>query len=226
MSALKKWGVKTQLLFFCPFWWLENQLCCHKSCVQTAVECLSSFESPWNQASMGCFCMTLVTNIVRQKWLKPPASKSKFHCWRLDFHPHSWFSNHHQDGDDEMGGFPTMRTTFLGKGLKLTENLWFMDAAQSRKGLWQMGLSLIRKNFICMQITQISKRKRWGKQKVYWRQKNQKKAPNKKKNVAKKSEKVQNTDFHAKKFKPRKVATPGTYLDETSESTDDSSSDD
>ena len=52
------------------------------------------------------------------------------------------------------------------------------------------------------------------------------KAPNKRKNVAEKSEKVQNTDFHAKKFKPRKVATPGTYLDETSESTDDSSSDD
>ena len=44
--------------------------------------------------------------------------------------------------------------------------------------------------------------------------------------MAEKSEKVQNTDFHAKKFKPRKVATPGTYLDETSESTDDSSSDD
>ena len=100
MSALKKWGVKTQLLFFCPFWWLENQLCCHKSCVQTAVECLSSFESPLNQGSMGCSMTLWVTNIVHQKWLKPPASKSKFHCWRLDFHPHSWFSNHHQDGDD------------------------------------------------------------------------------------------------------------------------------
>ena len=48
------------------------------------------------------------------------------------------------------------------------------------------------------------------------------KAPNKRKNVAEKSDKVQNTDFHAKKFKPKKVATPGTYLDET----DDSSSDD
>ena len=59
MSALKKWGVKTQLLFFCPFWWLENQLCCHKSCIQTAVECLSSFESPLNQASMGCFYETM-----------------------------------------------------------------------------------------------------------------------------------------------------------------------
>ena len=59
MSALKEWGVKTQLLFFCPFWWLENQLCCHKSCIQTAVECLSSFESPLNQASMGCFYETM-----------------------------------------------------------------------------------------------------------------------------------------------------------------------
>ena len=87
MSALKKWGVKTQLLFFCPFWWLENQLCCHKSCIQTAVECLSSFESPLNQASMGCFYETMSNWHSAPKMAKTPSLKVKISLLKVGFPP-------------------------------------------------------------------------------------------------------------------------------------------
>ena len=51
----KNWGVWTHFLIFDPFYWLENQPACDKSCIETAFECSFSFWNPFNLSAYGLF---------------------------------------------------------------------------------------------------------------------------------------------------------------------------
>ena len=114
----------------------------------------------------------------------------------------------------------------LGKGAQTNEKLMVCGCGSLKESFMTNGIKFNSKEFYMHANHTDFQEEAVRKTKRVPEAEKSEKAPNKRKNVAEKSEKVQNTDFHAKKFKPRKVATPGTYLDETSESTDDSSSDD
>ena len=51
----KNWGVWTHFLIFDPFYWLEKQPACDKSCIETAFECSFSFWNPFNLSAYGLF---------------------------------------------------------------------------------------------------------------------------------------------------------------------------
>ena len=51
----KNWGVWTHFLIFDPFYWLEKQPACDKSCIETAFECSFSFWNSFNLSAYGLF---------------------------------------------------------------------------------------------------------------------------------------------------------------------------